>query len=1029
MKHRLLSVAAALLLPLASNVAVGQSKSAITALKIVAPTTLVPSGQSVFLSAIATTSTGASQNVTAEANWVSQNPSIATVHGGIVIPVGVGTVQITVADGSATSSIFLTIQTPSAPKVVSLATNQTSSLIIYGAGTVAQVTATATYSDGSTKDVTSLANWSSSNALNATVANGLVTGVQNGFATILATYGGSSVIVNVNVLALTVKVGTVNSVAAGNPASVQNVGTSASAVLNFNIPKGLDGGASAPATAATPGSVQLAAGQVSTQLSKAATTGLFRDLSFTKNDIQNAAGLLITPEAFESLDGVTAVPGTTDETQYLNECFSSVLFTCKLQRRVYLHKNPLTLVSYTHVVGAGFVNGTELKCEFNGPCVGIAAGPVQGVVLENFNVKLDSTLAYSQGFNITGTPSAIYGNTGGLYDSVFRDIQVDDPATTCLTLNGGGGFGYNFLLPNQFLDFYHFNCNSYETHTGDLIHIDGQSAQVNFYGGQLNGASASNLTPVGISIVQKTPGLNDGPGAINFYGMTVQNAVKGFYITEANNVHIDHGYIENVQTPVDAAFSLNISFDWNTINNSGTVWGIIHAENGVTGEVRGNAVQSSSTPTVAYGTCQNQNDVVFDRNTTNQANGLSTDGCTTVQLNQDNYDGTYRDSLNDPGNKFNPATATADVAINTATGTADAEPGYTSSALIRVQPNSFYTVSSATSGLDGYGFAFYDITGAYLGGLSGVAARTTFETINNDNVRYVRYSFPTADLNTEMFMPGQTLTSSFTPFSGGTLYMPSNQIYLQGDGGVVPITTIVAAQNSGNTVQVIANGSPLYFGTGPGQNISFEGFTTPLVVPAGTTISFRRFDLGQTWAVESVTGVLPNATMTVPNGTAFPDIWGNLHSVNANATVPNVPGSTGIANEDFCSYLLRYSGSPGTYQGTANCNNSGVTEFYRAQALLGQETWTLVLSIDSLGNMTLPAGANLNLSGVGGAGGSITMQNGSLHELIPLETGVPSAGTDCSKATHGGLIPDTFGHAVVCQIQSDGTSWLWTTAY
>src|SRR5262245_11513507 len=56
-------------------------------------------------------------------------------------------------------------------------------------GSSVQFTATATYSDGSTRDVTSTATWSTSDSTIATVtAVGLVTGVADGTASITATY-------------------------------------------------------------------------------------------------------------------------------------------------------------------------------------------------------------------------------------------------------------------------------------------------------------------------------------------------------------------------------------------------------------------------------------------------------------------------------------------------------------------------------------------------------------------------------------------------------------------------------------------------------------------------------------------------------------------------------------------------------------------------------------------------------------------------------------------------------------------------
>jgi hypothetical protein len=58
-----------------------------------------------------------------------------------------------------------------------------------GVGATSQFTATATLSDGTTEDVTSLATWSSSDPGAASVsAGGVVTGVGSGTAVVTATY-------------------------------------------------------------------------------------------------------------------------------------------------------------------------------------------------------------------------------------------------------------------------------------------------------------------------------------------------------------------------------------------------------------------------------------------------------------------------------------------------------------------------------------------------------------------------------------------------------------------------------------------------------------------------------------------------------------------------------------------------------------------------------------------------------------------------------------------------------------------------
>ena len=81
--------------------------------------------------------------------------------------------------------------TSSSATVTSLAITGTTTLS--GVGQTSQLTATATFSDGSTQNVTALVTWQSSNAASATVSSsGLVTALTSGTVTITANYQGRS---------------------------------------------------------------------------------------------------------------------------------------------------------------------------------------------------------------------------------------------------------------------------------------------------------------------------------------------------------------------------------------------------------------------------------------------------------------------------------------------------------------------------------------------------------------------------------------------------------------------------------------------------------------------------------------------------------------------------------------------------------------------------------------------------------------------------------------------------------------------
>ena len=157
-------------------------------------------GQTQQFTATAHYSDGSAQNVTSSATW-SASPSgavsFASPGSAKALVAGDVTVQATYS-GKSDSRLFtigpaivasITI-TPAAPAMV--------------LGDHQQLTATASYSDGTNVDVTALATWSSSNAAAASVSSitgfgGIVTARGGGNATVQAAYSGASNTVSVGV--------------------------------------------------------------------------------------------------------------------------------------------------------------------------------------------------------------------------------------------------------------------------------------------------------------------------------------------------------------------------------------------------------------------------------------------------------------------------------------------------------------------------------------------------------------------------------------------------------------------------------------------------------------------------------------------------------------------------------------------------------------------------------------------------------------------------------------------------------------
>ena len=163
----------------------------LSSLAVTPASTSVVAGRTTQLTATGTYSDGSTADVTESATWSSDTTAVATVSDtagtkGLVRGVSSGSAQITAAIGTVTGSSSVSV-TPA--ELVSVSVTPSSASIRKRA--TVQLTATATYSDGSTADATSAATWTSSRSRIATVSStGLVTGVRAGTVTIRATYGG-----------------------------------------------------------------------------------------------------------------------------------------------------------------------------------------------------------------------------------------------------------------------------------------------------------------------------------------------------------------------------------------------------------------------------------------------------------------------------------------------------------------------------------------------------------------------------------------------------------------------------------------------------------------------------------------------------------------------------------------------------------------------------------------------------------------------------------------------------------------------
>src|SRR6202051_859841 len=167
----------------------------LVSIAVTPPTPSIALGTTRQLTATGTYSDNSTQNLSAQVTWASATASVAMISNaagsnGLATSVATGTSGITAAMGAITSApVRLTV---SAASLVSIAvTPPTPSIAL---GTTQPFTATGTYSDNSTQNLSTQVTWASATASvaaisNATGSNGLATSVATGTSGITAAMG------------------------------------------------------------------------------------------------------------------------------------------------------------------------------------------------------------------------------------------------------------------------------------------------------------------------------------------------------------------------------------------------------------------------------------------------------------------------------------------------------------------------------------------------------------------------------------------------------------------------------------------------------------------------------------------------------------------------------------------------------------------------------------------------------------------------------------------------------------------------
>lgn len=301
---------------------------------------------------------------------------------------------------------------------------------------------------------------------------------------------------------------------------------------------------------------------------------------------------------------------------------------------VLTSNNNLEENSGPSLVGNSQSNGTNLFCEFNGDCLNLASGPIQGANVSNVAFEEDPTQPASRGIHLNPQPGTF--TNGPFTNSNFLNVNVDNPALECLWSDGGGGSGYAFNLPVQFVQFTQFWCSGpNQSHPANLILMTGQHAQIIFINGQVNGqgwnGSSAPLYPNPLVLINdQGPTAGIAPVDVKFFGYTIEVGTQGLYVASgaANNIHYDNGYIENVSSPFSVNAAVANTFNGNHIANSGNIGAVFQFSGGAGASVRDTLEYGGVAVPSLFASCTGSNQIDFANN--NNVSHAPTSGCATT---------------------------------------------------------------------------------------------------------------------------------------------------------------------------------------------------------------------------------------------------------------------------------------------------------------------------------------------------------------------------------------------------------------
>jgi uncharacterized protein YjdB len=392
------------------------SAAVLTSIAVTPSTPSVAAGKTQQFTATGTYNNGTTKNLTSTATWTSSTTSIATVSSsGLATSIAQGTATITATSGTISGSATLTV---TAAVLTSMAVTPSTASI--GVSSTQQFTATGTYSNGTTQNLTTTASWTSSATSIATIKihTGVATGVSAGTATISASlgtvHGTATLTVTTTVLTSISVTPSPASVAAGNTQQFTATG-------NYSNGTTQNLTTTATWTSSNLSVATVASGGLSTAIAQGTTT-----ITASSGTISGSATLTVTPPALIS---ISITPASTSIAKGTAQQFAATGNYSDGSTQVLT--NTVTwsssLTSVATVTAGGLATGTGVGASTisatSGTITGTAVINVAAAVLVSIAVTpanpsfalgttspLTATGTYSDGSTLNITNSATWGS-------------------------------------------------------------------------------------------------------------------------------------------------------------------------------------------------------------------------------------------------------------------------------------------------------------------------------------------------------------------------------------------------------------------------------------------------------------------------------------------------------------------------------------------------------------------------------------------------------------------------------------------